>query len=184
MIHINLLSAWLARKKAVSFGRDLSLALLFAVTLGGLVCTHVTLGNHLRTGIAAVQSAKTNLSRIDQVRQDMQQYQQTLEILRNRNAALDGLETTRLKAPRLLKSVIDVTPENQVWFESLQTRDNTVEIKGVAMNEHAVAQFMSRLGHASFFDEIRLKTLVEKRNDSKLPLKGFHLEFKLRTPAS
>jgi len=60
-----------------------------------------------------------------------------------------------------------------VWLGSLKLVGNNVELGGSAMDENAVANYISNLDDSPFFDEPVLKNLSRARGDTF----GFSLSF-------
>lgn len=182
MIRINLLSSRPAPERFHGPGRMPALALILAATFSGLAWINGWMGDGLHRSRATAKAAEESLSRLERMHRDLQQRQQTLDLLENRIAALDGLAAKRQKAPLILEHITDVMPKNTMWFESLQTVGDRVKISGVAMSEKSVALFMSGLRHGGLFDQIKLATLQERHGDPDTSLWGFQLELNINRP--
>ena len=78
---------------------------------------------------------------------------------------MDSLEANRFAPIRLMDTMTQTIVPKRMWFTSLQSKDQLVNITGVALDNTTVADFMVRLENSGLFKEVDLKTL--KRAKSK-----------------
>jgi type IV pilus assembly protein PilN len=95
------------------------------------------------------------------------------EALRNKINVINELKRNQQGPVRILDEVSRALPE-LVWLGSLKLVGNNVELGGSAMDENAVANYISNLDASPFFDEPVLKNLSRGRGDTF----GFSLSFK------
>jgi len=95
------------------------------------------------------------------------------EALRNKINIINELKRNQQGPVRILDEVSRALPE-LVWLGSLKLVGNNVELGGSAMDENAVANYISNLDASPFFDEPVLKNLSRGRGDTF----GFSLSFK------
>jgi type IV pilus assembly protein PilN len=94
------------------------------------------------------------------------------EALRHKIDVINELKRNQQGPVRILDEVSRALPE-LVWLSSLKLAGNSVEIGGSAMDENAVANYISNLDASPFFDEPVLKNLSRGRGDTF----GFSLTF-------
>ena len=56
----------------------------------------------------------------------------------------------------------ELTIKDQIWLTSLSTGGATVRVKGVAMDERTVADFMTKLEKSGIFPVVNLSTVKRK----------------------
>ena len=95
------------------------------------------------------------------------------EALRSKINVINELKRNQQGPVRILDEVSRALPE-LVWLGSLKLVGNNVELGGSAMDENAVANYISNLDASPFFDEPILKNLSRGRGDTF----GFSLSFK------
>ena len=95
------------------------------------------------------------------------------EALKNKINIINELKRHQQGPVRILDEVSRALPE-LVWLGSLKLVGNNVELGGSAMDENAVANYISNLDASPFFDEPVLKNLSRGRGDTF----GFSLSFK------
>jgi type IV pilus assembly protein PilN len=88
-------------------------------------------------------------------------------------AVMDTLEANRFEPVKLLDTMTQVIVPKRMWFTSLNTSGDKVQISGVALDNTTVADFMVRLENSGLFKKVDLKTL--KRAKGK---KGVKTNFK------
>ena len=94
------------------------------------------------------------------------------EMLRHKINVINELKRNQQGPVRILDEVSRALPE-LVWLGSLKLKANNVELGGTAMDENAVANYISNLDASPFFDEPVLKNLSRGRGDTF----GFSLTF-------
>jgi type IV pilus assembly protein PilN len=94
------------------------------------------------------------------------------EALRHKINVINELKRNQQGPVRILDEVSRALPE-LVWLGKLTLKGNGVELVGSAMDENAVANYISNLDASPFFDEPVLKNLTRGRGDTF----GFSLTF-------
>jgi type IV pilus assembly protein PilN len=87
------------------------------------------------------------------------------EALRDKINVINELKRNQQGPVRILDEVSRALPE-LVWLGSLKLVGNSVELGGSAMDENAVANYISNLDASPFFDEPVLKNLARGRGDT------------------
>jgi type IV pilus assembly protein PilN len=192
MIRINLLPYRAARKKenirkqiGIFF---LSLLVVFAILLFYNMRLQKTI-DVLNTKIA---ENKTMLAKFENQAKEVDRIKNAFNNLENKTKVIKDLETkrndavclldnmTKLVAEQTLKSESDSlpdkdnTPVKRLWFTNFEAKGNNIVIKGIAMDNKTVADFMTRLESSKLYKNVNLNTLQQQKI-AKLNLKRFDI---------
>ena len=85
------------------------------------------------------------------------------------------LEKERKKAIEVLNALTANFLVNKMWFEELTLEGNQLSIKGIALGNETVAEFMERLKRTPYFQLIEL-IKTEKKKIAELSLTKFTLK--------
>ena len=85
--------------------------------------------------------------------------------LRHKINVINELKRNQQGPVRILDEVSRALPE-LVWLTKLVLKGNSVQLSGNAMDENAVANYISNLDASPFFDEPVLKNLARARGDT------------------
>lgn len=173
MIRINLLPFRSDRKKE-NIRRQVSIFLLsLAFMLIILFYYNFSLGSKIDNLNAKIKDTKSDLEKYDKINKEIAEIKKKLDNLKKKMAVMDTLEAGRFAPVRLMDAMTQVVVPKRMWFTSLQSKGQRVDISGVALDNTTVADFMVRLENSGLFKEVDLKTL--KRSQST---KGATSKFK------
>ena len=173
MIRINLLPFRAARKKE-NIRRQvsifmLSLAFVLIVLFGFNSC----LGGKVDALNKRIKDTNADLKKYEKDNNEIAEIKKKLNNLQKKMAVMDTLEANRFAPIRLMDTMTQAVVPKRMWFTSLQSKGDNVNISGVAMDNTTVADFMVRLENSGLFNEVDLKTL--RRTKTK---KGQNSQFK------
>lgn len=173
MIRINLLPFRSDRKKE-NIRRQVSIFLLsLAFMLIILFYYNFSLNSKIDNLNAKIKDTKSELEKYEKINKEIAEIKKKLDNLKKKMAVMDTLEAGRFAPIRLMDAMTQVVVPKRMWFTSLQSKDQRVDISGVALDNTTVADFMVRLENSGLFKEVDLKTL--KRSQST---KGATSKFK------
>ena len=72
----------------------------------------------------------------------------------------------------------------RMWFTNLESKDGTVKIAGIALDNKTVADFMVRLEKSGLFSDVDLKTLKQHKVGNSDNFKSFHISCVKKPPAA
>ena len=174
MIRINLLPFRTERKKE-NVRRQISLFLLsLGLVLIVLVYYNFSLSSKIGKLNKTITTTKTELNRYEEINKEIARIKQNLETLKKKMAVIDQLESDRYAPVKLLDTMTKVLITNRMWLVSLDDQEKTVTIKGIALDNKTVADFMVGLQNCGLFSEVSLKT-VKHQEVQKSKLKGFQI---------
>ena len=151
MIRINLLPFRAARKKE-NVRRQISVFVLslFLITAilhyaGGFWTKKIKLLNAQIDQINQELTVTTAAAKeVDKIKKELDALQQKTEVIQN-------LEKTRREPVQLLDAMTGLIVENRMWFTNFTDIQSTIKIKGVALDNKTVADFMTELEKSGFF---------------------------------
>ncbi len=177
MIKINLLPFRAARKKE-NIRRQVSIFLLsLAFLLIVLFYYNWSLGSKIDGLNAKIKETQTELKKYNKINQEIASIKKKLSNLKKKMAVMDTLEANRFEPTRLLDVMTEVIVPKRMWFTSMESKDQSININGIALDNKTVADFMVRLEESGLFSEVDLKTL-KQRKVQKSNLKSFQINCK------
>ena len=183
MIRINLLPYRESRKKE-SILRQINIFLVvFFIVFVILLYLSIWLGNkidNLNTKIVNTKilltQAETQAKKVDQIKNELEKLGHKIDVIKN-------IEMNR-RAPVLLlenltKMVAEADsgnkPEKRLWFTDFEASGEKINIKGIALDNKTIADFMSRLEDSTLYNNVNLKTITQQKVDN-LNLKQFQID--------
>ena len=181
MIHINLLPFRAARKKE-NIRRQISIfVLLFAFTAVTLVYYNGTLNEKITTLESAIEVKKRELATYQKTIQEIRRIKSRLNDLQNKTRIINQLNLNREWPLSFLDSINDLIIEKRMWLTSLDLKGNNISIKGIALDNKTVADFMTRLEESKLYRNINLQT-VNQKTIRKFNLKSFDISCQKAPP--
>ena len=131
--------------------------------------------------------AETQAKKVDQIQKELEKLGHKTDVIKNietnRRAPVILLENmTKIVAEKTPISTPDSSADNdnkplkRLWFNSFEESGGKVNIKGIALDNKTIADFMSRLEESKFYKNVNLKTITQQKVD-KLNLKRFEIGF-------
>ncbi|MGD9081923.1 MAG: PilN domain-containing protein [Desulfobacterales bacterium] len=192
MIRINLLPYRAARKKE-NIRKQISiffLSLLAFVAI--LLFYNMRLKKQIDVLNTKIAENKTTLAKFEKQAKEVDRIKNAFNNLEKKTKVIKNLETkrnyavcqldnmTKLVAENTLISGSDSlsdkdnTPVKRLWFTNFEAKGNKISIKGIAMDNKTVADFMTRLESSKLYKNVNLNTLKQQKT-SKLNLKSFDI---------
>jgi type IV pilus assembly protein PilN len=188
MIRINLLPYRESRKKETIL-RQINIFLgVFFIVFVILVFYSIWLGNKIEDLNTKIKNTKRLLTQAETQAKKVDQIKNELEKLGHKIDVIKNIEMNR-RAPVLLlenmtKMVAEADSDNKpvkrLWFTDFEESGGKVNIKGIALDNKTIADFMSRLEDSKLYTNVNLKTITQQKVN-KLNLKRFQIDC-VRTP--
>jgi type IV pilus assembly protein PilN len=183
MIRINLLPFRAARKKE-NIRRQVSIFLLsLAFLLIILFYWNWHLGNEISGLNAKITQTKNELNKYDKINKEIAEIKKKLSNLKQKMAVMETLEADRFEPTQLLDTMTQVIVPKRMWFTQMESKDQQVNIAGIALDNKTVADFMVRLEKSGLFSDVDLNTLKQKKVD-KSNLKSFQISCVKKPPTT
>ena len=183
MIRINLLPYRESRKKE-SILRQINIFLVvFFIVFVILLYLSIWLGNkidNLNTKIVNTKilltQAETQAKKVDQIKNELEKLGHKIDVIKN-------IEMNRRAPVLLLENLTKMVaepdsnnkPEKRLWFTDFEASGEKINIKGIALDNKTIADFMSRLEDSTLYNNVNLKTITQQKVDN-LNLKEFQID--------
>ncbi len=182
MIRINLLPFRDARKKEDVRRQVSYFLLLLVLVLLGFLVTHWYQGMRVHSLQAKVEKIENNIKKYEAIGKQVDENKARIELINKKKRVIAGLVKDRYKPARLLGVMTELVVPNQMWLTSMSTQGIGVRLKGVAMDERTVADFMTNLERSGLFPIVNLNTVKQKIFNDAISLKEFEVSCKTEIP--
>lgn len=174
MIRINLLPFRAARKKenvrrqiSIFF---LSLILVFLV----LFFTQSFMSRKIERLDAQIVDIKQEIKKYDNAIKEIKANKKKIATLKKKTEVIKNLEKNRTEPVKLLDAMTQLVVANRMWLTDFSSQKNKIEVKGIALDNETVADFMIRLENSKLFAVVNLNTLKQKKIQD-IDMKSFHI---------
>ncbi len=182
MIRINLLPFRAARKKE-NIRQQLSAFVLslFLLTgllywMGGFWSNKIDVLNTEMQGIQRELTAtQVAAKEVDKIKKELDELQKKTEVIGN-------LKKSRREPVQMLEAMTGLVVEKRMWFTDFSDSDRTVKIKGIALDNKTVADFMTQLEESALFSNVNLDSLKQQTMFENMSLKNFEITCRKAEP--
>ena len=175
MIRINLLPFRAARKKE-NIRRQISIFLLsFLLVTVAIIYYNMKLNSKMLDLNTRTEKITKELVKYNKINNEIEFIKKKLELLTKKTDVIQNLELSREDSVRLLDAMTEMVIEKRMWLSMLETKEKTVNIKGVALDNKTVADFMTRLEDSKLFKKVELKTTKQHKFKKSINLKSFEI---------
>lgn len=194
MIRINLLP-FREKERVENIRRQVTIAVLSIIFAAlAIAYYYINLINKIDDLTAKIETTKMKLAenekqakKVDQIKNELNMLNQKIKVIKdietNRKASvnlLDNMTQMVIERPPFAEpegsTAEDVKKVKRLWFTSFQSNGNKINVKGIALDNKTVADFMTRLEDSKLYSNITLMTLNQKEMN-KLNLKSFEITF-------
>jgi type IV pilus assembly protein PilN len=192
MIRINLLPYRAARKKE-NIRKQIGIFFLsLLVVVAILLFYNMRLQKTIDVLNTKIAENKTMLAKFEKQAKEVDRIKKAFNNLEKKTKVIRNLETKRNDAVFLLDNMTKLVAEHtlvsgpasladkdktlvkRLWFTNFEAKGKKIGIKGIAMDNKTVADFMTRLESSKLYKNVNLKTLKQQKT-SKLNLKSFDI---------
>ena len=179
MIRINLLPFRAARKKE-NVRRQISIFLLsFVFLLVVVIYYNVNLNQQIDRLKVKNKETTVQLEKYKKINKEIAQIKKNLTLLNQKIDVINSLNGSRTEAVLLLDSMTKLIIPERMWFTSFTLKGDKIALKGVAMDERTIADFMKNLEGS--YANVALKSMQRKEIAGKnVNLKDFSFEMAKR----
>jgi len=175
MIRINLLPFRLARKKE-NIRRQVSIFLLLLVFSTILLYWGNSIWDDQIDKLtqknaqlsAELKSAINDANEVDRIKKE-------LDDLDKKRKVIEDLKANRKAPVIMLETMTRLVIEKRMWFTSFSEKETVVTIKGVALDNKTVADFMGQLEKSGLFSTVNLDNLKQETMKNDISLKQFDI---------
>jgi type IV pilus assembly protein PilN len=178
MIRINLLPFRAARKKE-DIRRQISVFILSVV----LVLIGAGWFSYYLTGKVTdlnkrIQSTQAQVDKYNKINKEIADIKKKLDLLNKKIEVIQTLDLTRKAPVKLLFDMSQLTVEKRMWLTELSEKDGDINVKGIALDNPTIAEFMTRLEKSKNYQNIKLASISQDNSIEGLNLKAFNISFK------
>lgn len=158
MIRINLLPIRAARKKE---NIRWQMSVFFLMILFGFVVMAymaVSLTRSISNMNTKIEQAEKELKDLEILSKKVREIKDKLKKLQAKMDVIQMLEVNRTRSVRILDSLTGLVLADRMWLTNLTEKKGAVNMKGMAMDNKTIADFMKRLEGSPFFDAVNLVT--------------------------
>jgi len=177
MIKINLLPVRATQKKEKLRGQIIILVLSLIVV--SLACGGAYLHVNMKIDAekAEISSKNNQINALRKKIGEVGRFKKMQEELRGKLEILDKLKKGRSGPARYLDELNRIIPE-KLWLTEFVESSGNVKVKGVALSEKTVAEFMRSLTMSQYFESVNLVQTAQAVQQG-LKLQSFQLDFKI-----
>jgi type IV pilus assembly protein PilN len=184
MIRINLLPYRAARKKEnIRIQVNVFLGSVFIVILL-VVWANAFLGGKIEDLNSEITSTREQVAKYKKINQEIAEIKKKLEVLDRKIKVIESLQAGRKAQVQNLDSLYQLLVEKRMWYDQIEERGDRFSLKGIALDNHTVADFMTRVEKSDRFQNVRLSTIRQYELKGKdLKLKQFEVNFQSKSEA-
>ncbi len=168
MIKINLLGEARAEKAAraplVSFGaanvNNYIVLAVLVVALAWIGFTYWRLSSTLESLNTEVIESQKEYERLKPIIAEVEAFKKKNAELKRKIEVIEKLKANQYGPVRIMDEVSKALPD-LLWLSTLDLKGDTITIKGQALNENAVANFIANLAASPFFNEPSLRIMQQ-----------------------
>ncbi len=171
MIRINLLPQQRPKKSrgpSVGAGASVQIILLGAGVLAGLAvlaAMFVMKGRELDDLTKKRTELTAEKARLEKIKLEVENYERQKMVLDQRIAIIQELQRNKVGGQELLDVMANtVNKTDTLWLTLMSRKGNTLTIEGTAASITAVANFITNLKRAGYFEKVEIK---ESRQDER-----------------
>lgn len=120
---------------------------------------HFRLSRQIGSLNSQIKITKKQLAGYQKISKKITGIKHKLKILNDKLKIINQLELNRKEPIHLLDTMTAAVIPKRMWFTSFGSRDQAVNIKGIALDNKTVADFMTGLEKTDLFASVNLKTL-------------------------
>lgn len=173
MIKVNLLPFRTARKKE-NIRQQVSIFLLSIIFVAlSMYSYNISLNNKINEYNVKIENIKNEVAKYDKIVKEIADIKNKLGVLNKKTSIIKNLGLNRKEPVRLLDTMTFTVIPKRMWFTNLEAKEKIVTIKGIALDNKTVADFMTRLEDSKLFVSVNLTTIKQPKNNKYPNLKEF-----------
>ncbi|MBU4503462.1 MAG: PilN domain-containing protein [Proteobacteria bacterium] len=120
-----------------------------------------------------IENIKNEVAKYNKITKEVADIKNRLDVLNKKTGVIKNLELNRKEPVRLLDTMTSMVIPKRMWFTNLEAKEEVVTIKGFALDNKTVADFMTCIEDSKLFDSVNLMTLKQEKYNKNINLKGF-----------
>ena len=173
MIRINLLPVKAAQKKEQLRNQMIVLLITIVLVFAGCFVVQRSIQSDIDGVKTEIKKNNAEIKKLQKKIGEVKKFKALQEELKNKLQVLKSLKDAKSGPVHLMDELITALPE-QLWVTDYKEKAGKITIKGVALSEDDVAEFMTNLDKSPYYSNVTLKVAKQKVKDG-LKLKNFEL---------
>ncbi|MCK5069354.1 MAG: PilN domain-containing protein [Desulfocapsa sp.] len=181
MLRINLLPIRQLKKRAKARNQIISFVTLFAfllVIIGAVAFLQITKMNNIESSIAQLKKEKQKYAPI---LAEMTKLEKRKKDLENKISIIKQLKKDSSITVHILDEVAKKVDSKRMWLQSLKQQGKSLSLKGTALDNRTIAQFMDALKESPYIGGVNLSNASLKKVSGR-DLKSFSLSCSITSP--
>lgn len=149
-------------------------AMIFFAVLVALGFVGLIQFNRIENVQAAIAELQQEQNRLAPIIREVDELEKQKKELQNKIDVIVKLRKESSLTVRVLNEVAEIIDNNRMWLENLTQQGNSLQLKGVALDNQTVAQFMEALKTSEYITGVSLTSSTLKKVSDR-PFKSFGL---------
>lgn len=169
MIRINLLPVRLAKEKE-NIQKQLSVYVLSTVfTLAVMSYFAIAIANQVTSLAAELQVIQSDTKNYDKIVNQLEKEKKQKEKIQEKLGLIQALQKAKSGPVHILDTVCSSLPDKKLWLNAMTQDQKGMTLKGVAMDNETVAQYMRNLSRCPYLTSVDLQNAEQQVvSDKKL----------------
>ncbi|MCK5220609.1 MAG: PilN domain-containing protein [Candidatus Aminicenantes bacterium] len=167
-----------AREQQVSVPAIIGALVLTVFIIGGMYFLQT---NKLSDVKKFLEVRKARLTELEDVLQTLKVLENTKKVLKNKVDIIQSLNARKQVAVKMMDQLSRALPE-MVWLSNMKFNNNTLSLKGSALSNNLVADFINNLKSTNYFKNIKFKDSIRKKK-SGVDVFDFRLDCTFSDPS-
>jgi len=162
MIQINLLPVREWRKKEAVREQISIFVLSLILLIVGLLAAGLTIQGKVRAQKQELASLEEKKAKFAYVNKKIEKVNKKRKQVEDKFKAVEKLQEGRTATVKILDEIVSSIPIDRLWLTKLSLKGNSVQLGGVALDNHTVALFMRRLETSPMCKSVNLINTRQK----------------------
>lgn len=180
MIRINLLPYRTARKKeniriqVNVFIGSIAIAFLLIWWFNSFLSGRIDLLNK------EISETRAQVAKYKKITDEIAEIKKKLSVLDRKIEVIKSLEADSKTPVENLDSLYRMIVEKRMWYTKIEEKNKKFRVNGIALDNHSVADYMTRIEKSDRFQNVRLSSVKQhelKDKDKSMKLKQFEVNF-------
>lgn len=182
MIRINLLPVRAKKKRNTSIYQLVAMSGGILLTVLVALIVHFAYQNTLEEQAKKIEDADAEIKRLEKIIGEVKELDSQKQRLLNQLAVIDKLEKGKRGPVRVLDEMSNAIPK-RVWIADIRENGGVMAIKGAAIDNADVSEFLRAMQKSAYFSDVTLKfTQADVREG--VQVYNFHIECKVNYQAA
>lgn len=183
MIKINMLPYREMLQKARVNKQLVIAAVILVCVFAGIGIVHSALKGQIKEREEKVAQLTKSIAEKEKIKRQIEDFKKKKADLKRKTDVVEKLASNRALLVHLFDEISMRIPQGRAWLTSMKTTGSELELKGIALTDEIIAQFMVKLEESPYLDSKGI-ALVQTKMITKegIKLKEFNLKCRISPP--